>query len=242
MKYMLWSAALFAVLAANSAMYGAGPKSEDVPWVQMKNGHLFYGEDPAHNRIPDFSTAGYKEGEAAIPDVPVKVKVDAPGGQDATQLIQSAIEEMSKLPLDANGLRGAVLLGPGGFRIAGTVNLDVSGVVLRGSGMDAQGTTLVAEGLPHAILHIGGGGAWKEVRSKRPIVDDFVPLGAETVTVDAPDGFFAVRDRVIVQWNMTEGFIHNLGMDRIPPRRNGGDVKQWGTDMVLRFDRRVMRR
>jgi hypothetical protein len=105
------------------------------------------------------------------------------------------------------------------------VNLDVSGVVLRGSGMDADGTTLVAEGLPHAILNIGGGGAWKEVRSKRPIVDEYVPLGAETVTVDAPDGFFAVGDRVIVQWNMTEGFIHNLGMDRIPPRRDGGNMR-----------------
>jgi hypothetical protein len=255
MKKTILCAVLYAVLAANSALVGAGPKNEDLPWVQMKNGRLFYGEDPAHNRIPDFSTAGYKEGEAPIPDVPVKVTVDAPGrqggtgdggagqagaAQDATGVIQNAIEGMSKLPLDANGIRGAVLLGPGIFRIAGTVNLDVSGVVLRGSGADANGTTLVAEGLPHAILRIGGNGAWKEVRSRRPILDDYVPLGAETVTVDAPDGFFAAGDRVIVQWNMTEGFIHNLGMDRIPPRRDGGNIEQWKTDMMLRFDRRVV--
>ena len=248
MKKTLSCAIGYFVLAAISAMGAGGAKSDDVPWVQMKNGHLFYGEDPAHNRIPDFSTAGYREGEAAIPDVPVKVRVDALGegegqdsaGQDSTGLIQAAIEGMSKLPVDAEGMRGAVWLGPGIFRIAGTVKLDVSGVVLRGSGMDADGTTLVAEGLPHAILRIGGGGAWKEVRSRRPIVDEFVPLGAETVTVDAPNGFFAVGDRVIVQWNMTEGFIHNLGMDRIPPRRDGGSIEQWKTDMALRFDRRVV--
>jgi len=244
MKNGLKGAVVCVVFTANVVMGGAGPKSEDLPWIQMKNGHLSYGEDLAHNRIPDFSTAGYREGEAAIPDVAVKVRVDAPGsgsdGQDATGLIQDAIEGMSKLPLDADGMRGAVLLGPGVFRIAGTVNLDVSGVVLRGSGTDAQGTTLVAEGVPHAVLHIGGTGAWKEVRSRRPIVDEYVPLGAETVTVDAPDGFFAVGDRVIVQWNMTAEFIHNLGMDRIPPRRDGGNVEQWKTDMALRFDRRVV--
>jgi hypothetical protein len=242
-KMLSWAIACL-VLATNSVMGAGGPKSEDLPWVQMKNGHLVYGEDPAHNRIPDFSTVGYMEGETAIPDVPIKVRVDAPpggiAGQDATEVIQSAIEGMSKLPVDANGMRGAVLLGPGVFRIAGTIKLDVSGVVLRGSGMDAQGTTLVAEGLPHAILRIGGAGAWKEVRSRRPIVDEFVPLGAEAVTVDAPDGFFAVGDRVIVQWNMTEGFIHNLGMDRIPARRDGSNIEQWKTDMALRFDRRVV--
>ena len=255
MKTTLSCAIACLVLAANSVMGAGGPKSEDLPWVQMKNGHLFYGEDPAHNRIPDFSTAGYMEGERAIPDVAVRVRVDAPGGQDgtgdggtgragagqdATGLIQSAIEGMSKLPLDANGARGAVLLGPGVFRIAGTVKLDVSGVVLRGSGMDARGTKLVAEGVPHAVLHIGGTGTWNEVRGRRPIVDEFVPLGAETVTVDAPDGFFAVGDRVIVQWNMSADFIHMLGMDHIPGRRDGREVKQWPTSFALRFDRRVV--
>ena len=246
MKKMICCAVLCGVSALNSAMSGAGAKREELPWVQMKNGRLFYGEDPAHNRIPDFSTAGYREGGAAIPDVPVKVKVDAPGGQgeagqDATGLIQSAIEGMSKLPVDAHGIRGAVLLGPGVFLIAGTIKLDVSGVVLRGSGTDANGTKLVAEGLPpHTVLRVGGTGESKEVRGRRPIVDEFVPLGTETVTVDAPDGFFAVGDRVIVQWNMSADFIHMLGMDHIPRRRDGREVKQWPTSFALRFDRRVV--
>jgi hypothetical protein len=236
LKNVLWG--LLVVGVASTA--AAGSKPQELPWVQMENGRLVYGADSALNRIPDFSTAGYEEGEAAIPDVPVKMRVEAPAGQDATELIQNAIEAMSKLPVDAHGVRGAVLLGPGTFRIAGTILLDVSGVVLRGSGTDENGTVLEAEGLPRTLLRIGGTGEWKEVRSRRPIVDDFVPLGAQTITVDAPDGFFSVGDRVIVQWNMTEAFIHNLGMDRIPPRRDEREVRQWQTNMALRFDRTIV--
>jgi hypothetical protein len=73
-----------------------------------------------------------------------------------------------------------------------------------------------------------------------PILDDLVPVGAQVITVDAPDGFFSLGDRIIVQWNMTAAFIHALGMDHIPPRRDGGEVRQWPTDMALRFDRRIV--
>jgi len=217
-----------------------GKKNQDLPWVEMQNGSLIYGMDSERNRIPDFSTAGYEAGNAPIPDVPVKVNVEAQGDADATSRIQNAIEEMSKVPADEHGIRGAVLLGPGTFRIAGTIKLDVSGVVLRGSGSDKGGTLLVAEGLPRALVRIGGSGEWKEVRSRRPILDDVVAVGSRVVTVDAPDKFFGVGDRVIVQWNMTEAFIHTLGMDRIPPRRDGGEVRQWPTNMALRFDRTIV--
>jgi hypothetical protein len=236
---------VLAALAAASvcaAAAGGKNKNEELPWVQMLNGHLVYAVDPEHNRIPDFSTAGYEAGDAPIPDVPVKMHVEAQADErDATPRIQSAIEAISKLPLDDHGIRGALLLGPGTFRIAGTINLDVSGVVLRGSGSTKEnGTVLVAEGLPRAILHIGGTGVWQEVHSRMPILDDLVPVGAQVITVDAPDGFFSVGDRIVVQWNMTAAFIHTLGMDHIPPRRDGGEVKQWPTDMALRFDRRIV--
>jgi hypothetical protein len=42
-------------------MGAAGPKIPDLPWVQMKNGHLLYAEDLAHNRIPNFSTVDTKK-------------------------------------------------------------------------------------------------------------------------------------------------------------------------------------
>ncbi len=202
---------LTALVVGCACLTAAAQKVPDLLWVQLKDGRLVYGTDDDHDRIPDFSTAGYEAGDAAIPDVPVKMRVEALGDQDATGRIQTAIEDMSKLPLDERGIRGALLLGPGKYRIAGTINLDVSGVVLRGSGSDAAGTVLVAEGLPRGLMRIGGTGEWKEVRSRRPILDDVVPVGAQSVTVDAPKDFFSVGDRVIVQWNMTEEFIHNWG-------------------------------
>jgi hypothetical protein len=244
-RNVLRAIAALAVWGACAAV--AGPKNQELPWIQMQNGRLVYGTDAERNRIPDFSTAGYEEGDQPIPDVPVKMRVEAIGDknakdQDATAQIQAAIEAMSQLPLDDHGIRGALLLGPGTFRIAGTINLDVSGVVLRGSGTnkDKDGTTLVAVGLPRALVHVGGTGGWQEVRSRRPILDDVVPVGAQTITVDAPDDFFKAGDRIIVQWNMTEAFIHMLGMDHIPPRRDGGEVRQWPTNMALRFDRRIV--
>jgi len=220
----------------------AGSKIPELAWVELKDGHLVYGVDSDHDRIPYFSTAGYEEGEAPIPDVAVKAHVEAAGDRDATERIQSAIEAMSSLPADDRGIRGALLLGPGTFRIAGTINLDVSGVVLRGSGTDKDkaGTILVAEGLPRAIVHVGGTGEWKEDGSRRPILDELVPVGAQSISVDAPKDFFHAGDHIIVQWNMTEAFIHSLGMDHIPPRRDGGNVRQWPTNMALRFDRRIV--
>lgn len=241
-RIFLW---MFLVPAVAGLLPAAG-QNKDLPWVTMENGRLVYGADQEGNRIPDFSAAGYEAGEAPIPDVPVKMRIDAPPqGQDATPLIQKAIESMSSLPVDAHGLRGTLLLGPGIYRIEGTINLDVAGVVLRGSGtsLDKNGkdsTILAAAGLPRPILHIGGSGEWQEVRSRRPILDAVVPVGARTITVDAPKDFFAVGDRVIVQWNMTGEYIHRLGMDQIPPRRDGRKVVQWSTSMNLRFDRRIV--
>jgi hypothetical protein len=231
---------LAAVVAGFVCAATAGPKNPEMQWVELQNGRLVYGADSDYDRIPDFSTAGYEESDAPIPDVPVKAHVEAQGDADATARIQSAIEVMSSLPQDEHGIRGALLLGPGIYRIAGTINLDVNGVVLRGSGTEKTGTILVAEGLPRGIVHVGGLGEWKEDRSRRPILDAVVPVGTHTINVEAPDNFFSVGDHIIVQWNMTEDFIHKLGMDHIPPRRDGGDVRQWPTNMALRFDRRIV--
>src|ERR1700689_4192953 len=68
-----------------------GSKTQNLPWVSMENGRIVYGEDTEHSHIPDFSTAGYEGGGVALPDVPVKMRVEAAGDQDATGRIQNAI-------------------------------------------------------------------------------------------------------------------------------------------------------
>src|SRR2546428_861 len=82
------------------------------------DGKLVYEIDKFGNRIPDFSHAGYKGGGVAIPEVSPRVTVSAAGG-DARVRIQAAIDFVSTLPADAEGLPGAVLLGRGRTRLSG---------------------------------------------------------------------------------------------------------------------------
>ena len=85
--------------------------------------------------IPDFSCVGYHYGDEDVPYITkVATTVKSPGGADATQLIQSAID---------NTESGVVYLSAGTYRIAGTIVIRKSGIVLRGEG---DATKLIATG------------------------------------------------------------------------------------------------
>jgi hypothetical protein len=112
------------------------------------DGHLQYVPDARGNTIPDFSNVGYESGVVPLPgtngtpDVPVKAIVQPLAkGVDAGAAIQAAIDQVSKLPVDANGFRGAVLLKAGLYPIKGQIRITTSGVVLRGEGADPPDTT-----------------------------------------------------------------------------------------------------
>jgi len=79
-----------------------------------EDGRLIYMPDEKDNIIPDFSHAGYMGGGVKLPDVPVRVTVEPGKGNDALR-IQAAIDRVSKMPLDRNGFRGAVLLKRGRY-------------------------------------------------------------------------------------------------------------------------------
>ncbi|MGH9768121.1 MAG: hypothetical protein ACREAB_11855, partial [Blastocatellia bacterium] len=203
-----------------------------------KDGKLVYVADERGNRIPDFSHAGYGGGGIAIPDLPVKAEV-RPGEGDDGARIQAAIDQVSKLPLDKRGWRGAVLLKKGRYEIAGSLRLAASGVVLRGEGQDEDGTVLIATGTRKRILiEVGGNGEPREAPgTRREITDAYVPLGARGFHVKDAAGL-KIGDTIIVHRPSTAGWIQALGMDRIPPRKDGGRVEQWkpGTKDLL-FDR-----
>src|SRR5690606_18742503 len=82
----------------------------------------------------DFSTAGYAAHEKPIPNAPVRVVVSPQPG-DSTARIQAAIDYVSSLSPDTNGLRGAVLLLAGRHEVLGSLLITNSGVVLRGQGI-----------------------------------------------------------------------------------------------------------
>lgn len=181
-------------------------------------GRLVYIADSAGNRIPDFSYAGYKNGEAPIPDVPV-VKTIAPIEGDNTDHIQSAILEVSFMPPDANGIRGAVLLSAGVYEIRGTLKVRADGVVLRGVGDGADpatNTILWATGdTPHQRTVVSAGGGvgtrWKEMvaGTKVNIVSDTVFVGARTFEV-ADASPFAVGDNIIIYHPCTEAWLRAI--------------------------------
>jgi len=81
---------------------------------------LTYVSDKDGNHIPDFSFAGYKNGEAALPNVAV-VKQISPVAGDNTAHIQAAIDEVEALTPNADGHRGALLLSPGEYRVNGVL-------------------------------------------------------------------------------------------------------------------------
>ena len=143
---------VIAIFAVGVSVWAAGQVRSQ--WVYPgPDGKLVYKTTPAGDRIMDFSNAGYMGGGVALPTVPVKVTVQPSGGKDDTGAIQAAIDKVSAMEL-VNGFRGAVLLAPGTFTCSRTISIAASGVVLRGSGSGAGGTTIKMAGERHSAISI----------------------------------------------------------------------------------------
>ena len=225
-------------LTASRAASLSGPGTSGGPGITFVNGHLVYQKDSLGNQIPDFSSAGYGGGKLPLPTAPVKQTLSPQASGDDTARIQQAINSVSGLTPDANGIRGAVLLNAGTYRIAGTIRIATSGVVLRGSGEGTNGTILVAQGALHTVIVVAGRGTWTPVGGQHNVSDAYVPIGATSLHVDSTVGL-AVGDHVIVQSPQTASWIHAMGMDKIPPRPDGHPMHQWSPNPGSLFDRTI---
>jgi hypothetical protein len=208
-------------------------------WVRPgPHGKLVYTYTPKGDRIPDFSYAGYEGGGVALPHVATKRTVK-PSGADDTDAVQTAIDEVSALPLvnDSRGagFRGAVALAPGAFHCARTLSITVSGVVLRGAGSGDKGTTISMTGAPHLALRIAGHLEQHETGSPIAITDAYVPAGATTLHV-ADASTFHPGDTVLIRKPVTQAWVHFMGMDDL--HRNGRD-EHWVSASDLDVRRRV---
>jgi hypothetical protein len=190
-------------------------------WVFFGDDHrLHYKTDAQGNRIMDFSSAGYGGGGVALPNVDNVVTVTASGGDD-TDAIQQAIDQVSALPLNADGFRGAVHLLRGQFSVSRTLTIGASGVVLRGTGSGRNGsfqTAITMTGDPFLLLRIQGTGSWQTSATSAAITDQYVPSGATSFNVADASGFH-VGDTVLVRRPVTAEWIHFMGMDTLV--RNG---------------------
>lgn len=197
---------------------------------------LVYDRDARLNRIPDFSHAGYGGG-AAIPDAPIRVVV-APQSGDSTNRIQAAVDYVSQLKPDADGIRGAVLLLAGRHEVAGALRLAVSGVVLRGQGKE---TIVVATGTDRRTLIAILGTSDRTVDAKaRTVTDKYVPVGADTIQLDSAKGLKA-GDCVLIDHRGTKEWIAAVGMDRFPSRDKGSYLDWRPNTVNIQWDRVVTR-
>jgi hypothetical protein len=206
-------------------------------WVSLdSSGRLIYRVLPQGDRIVDFSYAGYMGGGVSLPRLPA-VQTVAPTGADDTAAIQRAIDQVSSMPLK-DGFRGAVLLAPGTFLCSAALNINTSGVVLRGSGPLAGGTTLRLTGPPHVAIEVAGLVSGKEgiqvLNSAGPssvapgsvvpgsavpgsvahIVEAYVPSAAQSITLDDASSF-APGDTIRITRYTTPEWLHFMGMDRM---------------------------
>ncbi|MBD2757799.1 pectate lyase [Spirosoma sp. BT704] len=181
------------------------------PVALGSDGHLVYTPDALGNRIPDFSFCGYMAGEQAIPNVAIKVVVPVRKG-DATRRIQAAINYIASFPIGTDGFRGAVLLEKGIYEIAGSLKISATGVVLRGSGMNTGGTTILGTGFSRDNLITIAGKNDRKIETPVSITDSYVPVNAQKIHVTKPSDF-KVGDFVQIRRPSTKEWIQKLGTD-----------------------------
>lgn len=184
---------------------------------ETTDGKLSYATNAQGDRLPDFSAAGYAGGGVALPDLPAAVRVEPADGDDGAR-IQAAIDYVASRKPDAQGRRGAVQLAPGRYEIAGQLKITVSGVVLRGAGVDKDGTLLVATGADRRALIWVHGRTARARGPEKPVTDQRVPVGATTVHVAEGHGV-KVGDRVAISRPATNDWLRAIGMDVAPGRQ-----------------------
>lgn len=181
------------------------------PFFLSKENHIIYIPDDKGNIIPDFSYCGYMGGDDTIPNARIRVIVPVQNG-DATSSIQNAINYVSHLPKDKYGIRGAILLQRGTYHVFGRLNIDSSGVILRGCGMGKNGTILLAEGKNReTLIRIMG---IKDSIEEKPVqvTDNYVPVGAKKIHVNDIKKF-KIGDNIAVHRPCTKEWINALGMN-----------------------------
>lgn len=201
--------------------------------LKVKDNKISYVSDSKGNRILDFSYCGYRSSEEDIPAVRNAIFVPQQA-DDATELIQRAIDYVSSLKPDAKGFRGAVLLDKGTYKLSRSLWIRTSGVVLRGS--DKHQTILLREGTDRsALLHIEGVNN-KTTSDSCKVVSAYVPVNERTIEVSGKT--FKAGDRINILRPSTDQWIKSIGCDIF-----GGGISALGWkngDMDVTWDRTVV--
>ncbi|MCX6236095.1 MAG: DUF6298 domain-containing protein [Bacteroidia bacterium] len=210
----------------------------DSPIHITADGKLVYKADANGDRVPDFSYCGYMSSEMPIPDVAVKVIVPTMEG-NATEYIQNAINYVSSLPLDKNGFRGTILLEKGTFKVAGGLIIQASGVVLRGTGCNNDGTILIGTGVDRETLIRITGVNNRKIEARVQLADKYFPVNSTILTFKNGHSF-KVGDQVIVNRPSTKEWLEKIGTDKIGIYVDYTLTKWDAGDFDQNWDRRVI--
>ena len=191
---------------------------------------VFGSEEILEDVIPDFSRVGYHWGDDAIPDVPVRITLEAPvDGSDARASIQAA--------LDAVQSPGAVLLKAGRYNVSDVLEIKRSGVVLRGEGDESILYSTSVKQIP-TLIKIGTDTS-PVYGERSEIVSSYVAVGQMWVPVADPL-MFAPGDVVFVYRPATDAWLDALHMREIA-QNSSGTVAQWkAEDYGMYWERKVM--
>lgn len=204
------------------------------------DGKLVYLPDEFNNVVPDFSQVGYQGSNVPIPHINVVLRVKPIEG-DNTAHLQNAINQVAALPLQENGFRGAILLEKGRYSVAGQLLISNNGIVIRGTGQSKSDTVIVAAGKDkRSLIHVKGSlNVQADKSSKQKIANPYVPVGSRSFEIADANGF-QVGQSITVLRQATEQWISDIGMDRLPPRSDGRQTKQWVAKQYnLRYERTI---
>ena len=183
------------------------------------------------NTMPDFSRVGFREGLEEIPFLTEEnsfvIRLEPNPTGDDTERIHAAIAKIGSQPVREHGFRGVVELAPGIFRISGEegIQLNRSGVVLRGSGQGPDGTVIHYLHRPGvtAITHdwrnmaVGitvGTTDWRQtvqLSHQTAVVPGWYPVGTRRITLENADAFSA-GDRIGLRRVPTLDWVNFMNM------------------------------
>ncbi len=215
---------------AQAAGYHKPAGSADSLFVD-ETGALQYVPDYKGNHIMDYSTVGYEHGEKEPPIVEEKVTVSPSYSGDDWARIQAAIDKVSAMPLDENGFRGAVVLKQGVYQVSKTLNINASGVVLRGEycengagePMEKAVIRSTQNSETECVLIDGGKSISVNSATSVGILNQYVPFGCDEVFVENTRGY-QVGDSVVVRVSFDMKWIQETGHDLLV---RDGESQAW---------------
>ena len=193
--------------------------------------------DPV-GRLPDFSYAGYGQGENPLPNVPEKAYVTdfgavGDGQTDNTAAFQAAIDSVD---------RGTIVIPAGTYRIDGQLSIQESQLVLRGSGPSKSVLAFT-----HSMEDLfGPAQQWSWNGGLIDIRPPETPTELTAITSDAVRGDFSVaiadaeslvgKDMVVL--HLTDDSTGTLGRHLYAEQADGGDCS-WQDPLTLEIPLRI---